>query len=41
MRTNGETGCNKVKHPKVGSNAIVPILMGARPNKMFSKFKMK
>jgi len=28
-----ETGSNKVKLPKVGSNAIVPVPVGAGPNK--------
>jgi hypothetical protein len=29
-----ETGSNKVKLPKVGSNAIVPVSVGAGPNKL-------
>jgi hypothetical protein len=32
-----ETDSNKVKLPKVGSNAIVPVPVGAGPNKAPSK----
>jgi hypothetical protein len=31
-----ETGCNKVKVPKVGSNVIDPVPVGAGPNKVLT-----